>query len=476
MYSINKNSKLIITIGPASSDYEIMKSLILAGATCIRANFSHGAHEEQREKFNTAKKISKELNIPVSLMLDTKGPEIRVGKMQEGGQNISANSIITIKTTEEDYKNIEGSDKVITVSYDMSQDLKEGDIVLFDDGKLTSHVVSVKKGIVEVKTFNSHFLKTNKRINLPGVDFSLPFLSEKDKNDIIFGIKENVDYIAASFVNTSQNVKELRELLANNNGENIKIIAKIESQTGVNNIDSIIEAVDGIMIARGDLGLEIPYYEVPVVQKMIIEKCRKAGKVVIVATQMLDSMENNPHPTRAEVTDVYLATELGADSTMLSGESASGKFPLLAVETMAKINKRAEEEFYKKENYEKEFLKAESCGTACKSNKEAFALEIASKIKNSNYKYLVVTAEGACLINALAKYKIKTPILAIFGKEEFINKFGCTYGVWPAVNSKELFQEIQKDEKNVYKLFNTYKKEENETFLFVNNNTIKEMK
>ncbi|WP_029512927.1 pyruvate kinase, partial [Mycoplasmopsis iners] len=389
MYSINKKSKLVITIGPASDNYETMKSLILAGATCIRANFSHGSYEEQGRKFEIAKQVSKELNIPVSLMLDTKGPEIRVGKMKDGGQNIAANSIVKIHTTKETYESLEGTSTDLSVHYNMSQDLKVGDKVLFDDGKLTSTVVKVEEGLVEVQTLNGHFLKTNKRINLPGVDFSLPFLGEKDKNDVIFGIQQKVDYIAASFVNSAQNVADLRQLLKDNGGEEIKIIAKIESHLGVQNIDEIIDAVDGVMVARGDLGLEIPYYEVPVVQKMIIKKCREKGKLVIVATQMLDSMENNPHPTRAEVTDVYHATELGADSTMLSGESASGKYPLLAVQTMAQINKRAEKEFYCSCNYENELSKAVASSDMNDAQNQ-LAHEIAKKVKDGNYKYTVV--------------------------------------------------------------------------------------
>ncbi|UUM19219.1 pyruvate kinase [Mycoplasma sp. 1018B] len=469
MFTINKKSKLVITIGPASENYEVMKSLILAGATCVRGNFSHGTHEEQKAKFDIAKQISKELNIPISLMLDTKGPEIRIGKMKDGGQQIQANTILKVHTTSEAYSKLEGTHNEITVSYDMSQDLKVGDIVLFDDGKLTSHVINVESGLVEVKTFNNHYLKTNKRINLPGVDFSLPFLSEKDKNDILFGIKEKIDYVAASFVNSAQNVKELRTLLNENNGKNIGIIAKIESQLGVNNIDEIIEEVDGIMVARGDLGLEIPYYEVPVVQKMIIEKCRKAGKYVIVATQMLDSMENNPHPTRAEVTDVYHATELGADSTMLSGESASGKYPELAVKTMSTINKRAEEEFYQIDNYEKEFNKASKSNCNCEFTQK-LAHDLALKIKNNNYKYLVLVTQYPEIIKELTKYRPNTIIIPVLDKNELTTKYGVVYGVWPILNSEELFSKVKNNINNVKELFNTFKLELNDKILIYQDN------
>nr|WP_307926227.1 pyruvate kinase [Mycoplasmopsis bovis] len=324
-----------------------MRSLIEAGATCIRVNFSHGSHEEHLNKFKIAKKISEDMHLPVSLILDTKGPEIRVGKIKGGAQFIPANSEIKIHTTESKYKELEGDAKELSVSYDMSKDLKDGDFVLFDDGKLSAVVTKVSKGIVFVKTLNSHNLKTNKRINLPGVDFSLPFLSEKDINDVKFGISQGVNYIVLlhSLIQLRM-FSDLRKLLHDNNAKHIQIISKIESHLGIDNIDEIIAASDGIMVARGDLGLEIPYYDVPYFEKLMIRKCREAGKPVIIATQMLDSMETNPHPTRAEVTDVYYAIELGSDATMLSGETASGAHPLEAVITMSNINKRAENEFY----------------------------------------------------------------------------------------------------------------------------------
>jgi pyruvate kinase len=305
MHFIDKRSKLIGTIGPSSETYDVLKELIVNGMTTIRANFSHGDREEQLEKFVIARKIEKELNIPISILLDTKGPEIRVGKMKDGAQLIKANTEIVVYTTPADYSSKIGTSSEITVSYEMDHDVKKGDKVLFDDGKLVTFVTSVSKGSLVVKTINTHLLKTNKRINLPGIEFSLPFLSEKDKEDIKFGIKNGIDYIAASFVNSAANVKELREVANSVNGSKVQIISKIESNVAIQRIDEIIEASDGIMIARGDLGLEIPYYEVPYNQKKIIRKCRALGKTVIVATQMLDSMEKSPQPTRAEVTDVY---------------------------------------------------------------------------------------------------------------------------------------------------------------------------
>ncbi|KAF5273758.1 hypothetical protein FQR65_LT17100 [Abscondita terminalis] len=259
----NKRTKIITTIGPSTSTKEDIKKLFEKGMNVVRLNFSHGTQEEQLDKIKKVLELRKELNKPISLMLDTKGPEIRIGKMKDGKQKIKANSEVRIYCSEKEFKNRECSPEELTVSYDMSKDLKAGNTVLVDDGKLNLTVMSVEKELVICKAFNTHDIKTNKRVNLPGVDFSLPFMSEKDKQDIIFSTKNSIDYVAASFVNTADNVNEIRKILKDNKGENIQIISKIESKIGIKNIDEIIEASDGIMIARGDLGLEIPYYEVP---------------------------------------------------------------------------------------------------------------------------------------------------------------------------------------------------------------------
>ena len=443
MHFIDKRSKLIGTIGPSSSDYEVLKKLALSGLTCIRANFSHGTHEEQKSKFDNAKKLQKELNVPISIMLDTKGPEIRLGKMKDGAVLIKANTEVAVYTKEDEYKNRIGSETEWTVSYRMDKDVKKGDKILFDDGKLVTEVISVQDGIINIVTKNQHLLKTNKRINIPGVEFSLPFLSAKDKDDVIFGIKEGIDYVAASFVNSAKDVNELRNILNSNGGSHIKIISKIESQTGINNIDSIIQASDGIMIARGDLGLEVPYYDVPFYEKGIIRKCRRAGKPVIVATQMLDSMEKTPQPTRAEVTDVYWATELGADSTMLSGESASGDFPVEAVQVMSTINMRAEKEFYKKLYYPVQL--DEVWNNSTKDLRNQIAYEIAKDAKDGKYKYIIVRSTTGELLSEIAKYRPNAAIIGLVNDEKQIGKFGITNSVFVSLDSKRLFALAKND-------------------------------
>ncbi|CCP23840.1 pyruvate kinase [Mycoplasmopsis cynos] len=469
----DKRTKLVATIGPSSDNYEVLRQLVENGVTTIRANFSHGSHEEQENKFNLAKRVSKDLNIPISLMLDTKGPEIRIGKMKDGKQKVEANTIILIHTTPEKFQTLEGTSTEISVAYDMAKDLEVGNQVLIDDGKLSTVVIEVGKGYVKVKAENTHVLKTNKRVNLPGVDFTLPFLAQKDIDDVLFGIKQGINYVAASFVNTAKNVKELRKLLNDNGGSHIQIISKIESHLGCMNIDEIIEASDGIMVARGDLGLEIPYYDVPYYQKQMIRKCREAGKLVIVATQMLDSMENSPHPTRAEVTDVYYAVELGADSTMLSGESANGLFPVEAVKTMTAISKRAEKDFYSRNYYERQLEKVWSKEQQ-DDKRSKIAYEVARKAKEGEYKYIVVLSRTGELLKRVAKFRPNSIVIGILENEKLLGGFGAYSSVFVSVDSKKLFNLIASDAKNAVEALKPYGIQEGDKFFVVENEKFSE--
>ncbi|WP_369016423.1 pyruvate kinase [Metamycoplasma hominis] len=456
-------TKIVATIGPSSDNYDTMKNLIEAGVTTIRANFSHGGPETHVNKFEIARQISKELNIPISLMLDTKGPEIRVGKMENDGVTIPANHILKIRTDENSYKNFLGTQDQITVSYRMDNDLKIGDKVLIDDGKLVTTVKDIKKFEITVETVNEHFLKTNKRINIPGVNFSLPFLSQKDIDDIIWGAKYKVDYIAASFVNSAKNVKEIRDILNANGGENIQIISKIESKMAINNIDEIIEASDGIMVARGDLGLEIPYYDVPYYEKKIIRKCRLVGKEVIVATQMLDSMENNPIPTRAEVTDVYYAVELGADSTMLSGESASGKYPVEAVKVMSKIAKRAEKEYYNELFYGKQIEKVANHPTS----RMLIAYEVAKILQSGEYKFAIILSHTGKLLKEVAKYRPNAFIVGVVSDNRLVWSFGITAGVFCEKHSEAVRALIKNNHNAAYKILGEYGAKKGDKYIVV---------
>ncbi|WP_374958955.1 pyruvate kinase [Mycoplasma sp. 'Moose RK'] len=463
---ISKRTKIIATIGPATQDYQVLKNLVLAGVSVIRANFSHGTHDEQREKFASARRLSSELQIPISVMLDTKGPEIRVGKIKDSMQKILANQELTVLTDTFSYKNFEGTSETITVSHQIDKDLKIGDRVLFDDGKLQSIVIKIEDKKVIVRTKNSHILRSNKRLNMPGVAFSLPFLSQKDIDDVLFGISENIDYVAASFVNSAVDVQQLRDLLDKNGGSHIQIISKIESKLGLENIDEIIEFSDGIMVARGDLGLEVPYEEVPFQQKRIIRKCRFAGKTVVVATQMLDSMEKSSQPTRAEVSDVYWATELGADATMLSGESAQGQFPVESVQVMSVINKRAEKEFYNKLFYTKQlaFITQNSRGQRAK-----IAHKLAHLAYEKKIKYTIVLSRTGQLLKTIAKFRPNTAVIGVLNNEKLINGFGITSSVFVSINSINEFEAIKKDYNHARNVLKPFGVEKGDTFLVVEN-------
>ncbi|PPE04968.1 pyruvate kinase [Entomoplasma ellychniae] len=422
-----KRTKIITTTGPATNEPEQIKELFLKGMTTIRLNFSHGDNAEQKYRIDGARKVAAELNKPISILLDTKGPEIRVGKFLGGKQEIKAGQKIIIKTDPESFRTKECGQGEMTVAYDMSVDLKVGNTILIDDGKLELTVDKVSPGVVEATAFNRHLVKTNKRVNLPGVEFSMPFLAEKDVADIKYGVEQKVDYIAASFVNTAENVKEIKNILAAAGGSEIQIISKIESQVGIDNIDAIIQESDGIMVARGDLGLEIPYYDVPYWEKVIIRKCREAGKIVIVATQMLETMTDNPAPTRAEVTDVYFATELGADATMLSGESAAGSYPAITVETMATINKRAEIEFYKKGYYQEQL---ESAIKSSKGPRADIAVDLAERTRDGQYEFAIVLSRTGALLKTISKFRPNVAILGVSESERLLTAFGAWHSIF----------------------------------------------
>ena len=334
-----KKTKIVCTLGPASENEETLRELIKNGLNVCRLNFSHGSHEEHKGRMDLVKKLREELNMPTAILLDTKGPEIRTGKFDVPEVFLEEGQTFTITM-----KDVIGDKERCTVSYKgLANDVKPGDTILIDDGLVGLTVKEVNNDDIVCEVQNSGIVKNHKGVNVPGVKVNLPAITEKDRSDIEFGIEQGIDFIAASFVRKVSDVLAIREILEENNAEHIKIISKIENQEGVENLDEIIEVSDGIMVARGDLGVEIPTEEIPVVQKLMIKKCNEAGKPVITATQMLDSMIRNPRPTRAEVTDVANAIYDGTDAIMLSGETAAGKYPVEAVKTMATIAKRAEE-------------------------------------------------------------------------------------------------------------------------------------
>lgn len=328
-----RKTKIVCTIGPATKEVETLKKLILAGMNVARINFSHGSYEDQKVYIDAVKKAREELNMPVALLLDTQGPEIRTGVLEQMPIELKAHDIFTLVN-----EDIVGNKQRVSISYkELYKDIKEGAQILIDDGKIELQVKEIKGKDVVCEVTNGGMLGNRKSINLPGTHVNLPSLKEKDIQDLKDGCREDFDFIAASFIRTKDDVLQIRKVLDENNGKNIKIISKIENQEGIDNLDEIIEVSDGIMVARGDLGVEIPFYEVPIMQKKFIQKCNNAGKMVITATQMLDSMTENPNPTRAEISDVANAIFDVTGAIMLSGESAMGKHPVKCVETMNEI-------------------------------------------------------------------------------------------------------------------------------------------
>ena len=328
-----RKTKIVCTIGPATREVETLKKLILAGMNVARINFSHGNYEDQKVYIENVKKAREELNVPVALLLDTQGPEIRTGVLEQMPVNLKANDIFTLVN-----EDIIGNKEKVSVTYkELYKDIEIGTQILIDDGKIELEVIEIKDKDVVCKVTNGGMLGNRKSINLPGTHVNLPSLKEKDIQDLKDGCMADFDFVAASFVRSAEDVKSIRKVLDENGGKNIQIISKIENQEGIDNLDEIIELSDGIMVARGDLGVEIPYYEVPIMQKKFIQKCNNAGKMVITATQMLDSMTENPNPTRAEISDVANAIFDVTGAIMLSGESAMGKYPVKCVETMNEI-------------------------------------------------------------------------------------------------------------------------------------------
>ncbi|MCI7681599.1 MAG: pyruvate kinase PykF, partial [Fusobacterium necrophorum] len=335
-----KKTKIVCTIGPKTEAKETLKSLLQSGMNVMRLNFSHGDYAEHGTRIINFREAMKETGIRAALLLDTKGPEIRTIKL-EGGKDVSITAGQTFTFTTD--KSVIGNQNKVAVTYEgFPKDLKVGDIVLVDDGLLSMRVTKISGNEVECIAENSGDLGENKGINLPNVKVNLPALAEKDIQDLKFGCEQGVDFIAASFIRKADDVKAVRKVLEENGGAGIQIISKIENQEGLDNFEEILEASDGIMVARGDLGVEIPVEEVPFAQKMMIQRCNAVGKIVITATQMLDSMIKNPRPTRAEANDVANAIIDGTDAVMLSGETAKGKYPLEAVTVMKRIAEKTD--------------------------------------------------------------------------------------------------------------------------------------
>ena len=419
-----RKTKIVCTIGPASESEEMLEKLMNAGMNVARLNFSHGSHEEHKARIDTIRKVAKRLNKTIGLLLDTKGPEIRTHNMKDGLIVLEKGKEVIVSMNE-----VEGTPEKFSVTYEnLINDVNIGSYILLDDGLVELQVKEINKDKGEVKCdiLNTGELKNKKGVNLPGVKVNLPGITDKDADDIRFGIKENVDFIAASFVRRPSDVLDIRQILEEEKAE-ITIFPKIENQEGIDNIEEILEVSDGLMVARGDMGVEIPSESVPMVQKDLIRKCNKLGKPVITATQMLDSMQRNPRATRAEASDVANAIYDGTDAVMLSGETAAGQYPEEAVKTMRTIAVSAEAA----QDYKK--LLSDRTKLVETSLVNAIGVSVAHTALNLNVKAIVAATESGSTARTISKYRPHSDIIAVTPSEKTARQCAIVWGVNPVV-------------------------------------------
>ena len=413
-----RKTKIICTLGPSTDKGDVLRDLIANGMNVARFNFSHGSYEEHGGRLAKLKALREELGKPVAALLDTKGPEIRLKEFKNGVEMLEAGQTFTLTTRE-----VEGTKEICSVTYkDLPQDVQPGGTIMLDDGLIMLHIEQVTDTDIICTVLNSGKIKTKKGVNVPGVHLSMPYLSQKDREDIIFGVQNGFDFIAASFVRTAQDVYDIRNLL-NEYDSNIRIIAKIENREGVNNIDSILSAADAVMVARGDLGVEIDFTELPGIQKDIIDRSFSFGKPIVTATQMLDSMMINPRPTRAEISDVANAIYDGTSAIMLSGETAAGAYPVEALKTMSAIAERTEQEGH----YLRGRLMEPNTGKISVSDATAHAACLTAK--DVNAAAIVTVSESGTTARLLSKYRPQQPIIACVMKEQVQRQLSLSWGI-----------------------------------------------
>ena len=415
-----RKTKIICTLGPSTDKDGVLRELVANGMNVARFNFSHGSHEEHKGRLDNLKAIRTELGKPVAALLDTKGPEIRLKEFKNGVEMLEAGQTFTLTTRE-----VEGTKEICSITYkDLPQDVHEGGTIMLDDGLIKLRITNVTDTDITCEVLNSGKIKNKKGVNVPGVHLSMPYLSQRDRDDIIFGVQQGFDFIAASFVRTAQDVYDIRNLL-NEYDSNIRIIAKIENREGVNNIDSILSAADAVMVARGDLGVEIDFTELPGIQKSVIDRSFSFGKPIVTATQMLDSMMVNPRPTRAEISDVANAIYDGTSAIMLSGETAAGAYPVEALKTMSAIAERTENEVHYRDNR----LVDASNGQISVSDATAHAACLTAKDVNASA--IVTVSESGNTARLLSKYRPAQPIIACVMNEQVQRQLAISWGITP---------------------------------------------
>lgn len=429
-----RRTKIVCTLGPATDSYATIKKLIKAGMNVARLNMSHGSHEEHAKRIELVKKAREELAMPVAIMADTKGPEIRVRTFKSGIAHLKEGGEFTL-TTEE----CEGDDSRVSVSFkELPEYVKPGDPILINDGIIELSALSVSDSEIKCRVVCGGELTNRKSINLPRTVIDMPYISEADKSDILFALSQDVDYFALSFVRCVEDVRTVKQLLATKNVSDVQLIAKIENREGVNNFESILAECDGAMVARGDMGVEIPFEELPAIQKEMIKTCYKAGKKVITATQMLESMINNPRPTRAEISDVANAIYDGTSATMLSGETAAGKYPVEAVKTMAKIAETAENSI----NFKKRFV---ALNAEIKTITDAVSHSTCAAAFDLGAKAIITVSQSGYTARKVSRFRPSAPIIAPTTSSKAYNQLAMNWGVTPTMaahqnNSDDLFK------------------------------------
>lgn len=429
-----RKTKIICTLGPATDKDDILKQLILEGMNVARFNFSHGDHAEQSQRLAALKKMRQELNLPIATLLDTKGPEIRIGNFKDGQVTLTKNQEFTLTTID-----ILGDENRVSITYkELVHDIAPGTIILLDDGLIEMEVKQITDNDIICLVKNDGIISNKKGVNIPNVDLSMPYISPKDHEDIIFGIENDFDFIAASFVRTAEDILEIRKIFDEKGNHDIQIISKIENMQGVANIDDIIRHSDGIMVARGDMGVEIPFEDVPALQKIIIKKVYNAGKQVITATQMLDSMMKNPRPTRAEATDVANAIYDGTSAIMLSGETAAGHYPVEALKTMVKIALSTEHDI----NFAARFKQRQSLNNPDITN--AISHATCTTATDLNAAAIITVSRSGRTARMVSKYRPPCLIIGCSTSQKVCRQLNLSWGVAPLLlepkdNTDELF-------------------------------------
>lgn len=431
-----RRTKIVCTLGPATEDYAVLKNMIRAGMNVARLNFSHSTYDDHKRRIDMVKRARKELGMPVAILLDTKGPEIRIKTFKDGKVDLKKGDKFTLTTRE-----VEGDNTCVSVTYcDLPKYVKKGARILVNDGLIELSVDSINATDIVTTVMNDGHLSNRKSINMPDTFIDMPYLSDADRADIEFGIQQDVDYIAMSFVRSVEDVRIVKRLLNENDANNIQLIAKIENRSGVENVLSILAECDGVMVARGDMGVEIPFEELPGIQKDIISRCYRQGKKVITATQMLESMITNPRPTRAEISDVANAVYDGSSAIMLSGETAAGNFPVEAVRTMATIAERAESGI----NYKKRF---HALDPEIKTVTDAVSHSTCAAAFDLDAKAIIAVSQSGYTARKISRFRPSAPIIAPTTSVKAYNQLAMNWGVIPTLSkmqesSDDLFKHV----------------------------------